>query len=139
MKQDHKSKEQIIAEAEQKKLAQTRMAFINDKFMPEMEQLTNSLEEAQILVDQIKQTIQQGYQQKARDMKISDLGLEAMLNKAKRPELLQKHIKILQVLADQSIDDGIRLCDGLFEAVNEQIRGELKNRKLSDFKKDVKA
>ena len=135
MKQKHKSKEELIQDAEQKKLAETRMKFINEHFMPEMEQLTDSLEEAQMLAETIKAFIDNGAKQKLFEMKVSDLGLETMIDKAKKSELLQKHKKILQVLADQTVNDGIRLCDGLFDAINKQLLDELKNRKLSDFKK----
>ena len=135
MKQNHKSKEQIVFEKEQQKLAEKRMKFINENFMPEMELLTNSLEEAQMVAETVKIFIEKGAQQKLNEMKVGELGLVSMINNAKKPELLQKHARILKVLEDQTISDAQRLCDGLFDAVNKQLLDELKTRKLSDFKK----
>ena len=135
MKQNHKTKDQIIAEKEQKRLAEKRMAFINDKFMPLMEEITKNLEEAQMLAETVKIAINQAFMNKSKELKVRDLGLKEMLLKAKKPELLQKHIKIIDILEDQTIEDGVRLCDGLFQAVNEQISKDLKEKKLSDFKK----
>lgn len=135
MKQKHLTKEEILAQKESKRLAEQRMKFINEFFMPAMEAETNSLEEAQMLVETVRAFIDNGAKQKLFEMKISDLGLEAMIEKAKHPELLQKHLRILKVLADQTISDGIKLCDGLFTEVNRTLVDELKTRKLSDFKK----
>jgi hypothetical protein len=137
-KQNHKSKEEILAEMEEKKVSEIRMKFINEHFMPLMENITNNLEEAQFLADTVKQSIIQAFQMRSKEMKVIELGLEAMFNKAKNPELLQKHIKIVDILKDQTVDDGLRLCDGLFQAINEQISKEMKAKKLSDFKKDDK-
>lgn len=134
-KQNHKTKEQIIAEAEQKKLAEVRMKFINEHFMPEMEQLTDSLEEAQMLAETAKAFIDNGAKQKLMEMTIKDLGLEEMIQKAKNPERLQKHLRILTILRDQTVSDGLKLCNGLFDAINKQLLDELKTRRLSDFHK----
>lgn len=136
MKNQHKTKEMIIAEKEEKALATKRMAFINDVFMPTMEGMTENVEEAQMIVESIKVAINQAFLNKSKEMTIKDLKLEESLKKVKKPELVYKHVKVLEILSEQTVDDGIRLCNGLFEAANQAVVDQLKNRKLSDFRKN---
>ena len=48
-KQNHKPKEQIIYETEQKKLAEVRKRFIDEKFMPLMEGLPKKIWERSLV------------------------------------------------------------------------------------------
>lgn len=135
-KQQHKSKEQIIWEKEQEKLAKTRMDFINEKFMPLMDKITSNLEEAQTLTETIKALIDKATRAKIMEMKLWELGIKTEIEKSKYPQKFEKHLKILEILENQSIDDSIRLCDGLYQAVDRAILDQLKNKKISDFKKN---
>lgn len=135
-KQNHKSKEQIIFEKEQKKLAEARQQFINDKFMPLMEEITTNLEDAQILTETIKAMIDKASQKKLMEMKLWELGIKEEIEKSKHPEYFTKHLKIIDILSNQTVDDSVRLCDGLYAEVNKVLLDGLKTKKISDFKKD---
>ncbi len=134
-KQTHKSKEQIIYEKEQKKLADNRMKFINEKFMPLFEGMTENIEEAQIIAESTKTAITQAFINLQKTMTVKELLLKESLQKVKKPELVSKHLKVLEALDDQTIDDSIRLLQGLFTASTDQLMTDIRKKKLSDFKK----
>lgn len=135
IKQQHLTKEQIIAQAEQKKLMEKRMKFINETFMPTMDSISKNLEEAQFITDSTKQAIAQAFQNTAREVKVKDLHLVEQLQKVKKPELVQNHIKVLEMLGEQTVDDSLKLCDALYNEVDKALVEEKKTRKISDFNK----
>jgi hypothetical protein len=135
-KQVHKSKEQIIAEAEQKKLAETRKKFIDEKFMPLMEGITENIEEAQMICESTKTAINQAWQNRAGELPLSWLGLKEQLQKVKRPEMVIKHTKVLECLEGQTIRDAMILLDALFDEANRALRKSITDKKLTDFKNE---
>lgn len=132
-KQFHKSKEQIIWEKQQKKHKEVMDKFINEQLMPFMDKNTKNLEEAQFLMESTKVAIDQAFKNKAREMTVNDLKLKEQLEKAKNPDLVQKHMAIMDILGEQKIEDAIKLCDGLFNEVNRVLVQSLKDKKISDF------
>ena len=136
-KQIHKSKEQIIYETEQKKLEEIRKEFIDKSFMPLMEGLTENIEEAQMLCESLKTAINQAWQMRAGEMLLSELGLKTSLEKVKRPELVTKHVKILELLETQTIRDSMILLDALFQEANRAVQKSISEKKLGDFKESV--
>lgn len=133
MKQQHKSKEQIVYEKEQKKLAETRKAFIDKTFMPLMAGITETVEEAQFLCETLKTVINQAWQQKAGEWPLSDLKMLEHLENVKRPELVWKHKKIVEALQGQTIQDSMILLDALFDEAHRAIAKSITSQKLKDF------
>lgn len=133
-KQFHKTKEQLIWEAEEKKRGEIRKKFIDSTFMPLMEGITENIEEAQMLCESTKTAINQAWQNKAGEMELSELKLKESLQKVKKPELVSKHIKIIETLEKQSIRDAMILLDALFTEANRAVTKAISEKKLTDFK-----
>jgi hypothetical protein len=131
-KRVNKSKEQIIAEVKFKKEEDIRKDFINNKFVPVMSEVTENLEGVGRITETLKIAINQGFTNLSKKITINDLGLIEMLNKKDR-HLTEKYTKVLQVLKDQTVDDALRMCDGIFNESNRVLADELKLKKLSDF------
>lgn len=136
-KQQHKNKEQIVYEAEQKKLAEVRKKFIDEHFMPLMEKITENIEEAQMICESTKTAINQAWQNRAGELPLSWLQLKEQLTKVKRPEMVAKHLKVIECLEGQSIRDAMILLDALFAEANRAVQKSITDKKLTDFK-DVK-
>ncbi len=132
-KQVHKTRDQIILEKELKKVDLVRKEFVDKKFMPLMEGLTTNIEEAQFICESLKTAINQAWQQKAGEIKLSELGMLDSLKKVKKPQLVAKHVKVLELLNDQSIRDAMILLDALFSEANRAVIKSITERKLSDF------
>lgn len=132
-KQQHKSKEQIILEKELKKIDLARKEFIDKQFMPLMEGLTTNIEEAQFICESLKTAINQAWQNKAGEMLLSELKMLESLQKVKKPELVSKHLKVLELLQTQSIRDAMILLDALFSEANRAVIKSIQEKKLSDF------
>jgi hypothetical protein len=137
-KQKHKSKEQIIAEKEQAELAKQRKDFIDKSFMPLMESITENIEEAKMLCESTKTAINQAWQLRAGELPLSWLQLKESLDKVKKPELVYKHVKIIECLSGQSIKDAMILLDSLFDEANRAVMKSISSKKLTDFKTDFK-
>lgn len=137
-KQVHKSKEQLIYEKKEKKLAEARKKFIDETFMPVMEGLTENIEEAQMICESTKTAINQAWQNKAGDLPLSWLGLKEQLQKVKKPELIFKHLKVIETLEGQSIRDAMILLDALFTEANRAVAKAVSSQKLSDYKNNGK-
>jgi hypothetical protein len=132
-KQVHKSKEQILAEKEERKLAETRKKFIDEKFMPLMEGITENIEEAKMICESTKTAINQSWQMRAGELPLSWLGLKEQLAKVKKPELIYKHLKVLECLEGQTIRDSMILLDSLFDEANRAVMMAISSKKLTDF------
>lgn len=129
-----KSKEQLIWEAQEKKDGAIRKKFIDERFMPLMEGLTENIEEAQFLCESLKTAINQAWQMKAGEMLLKELELGASLAKVKKPELVIKHLRIIELLEnEQTIKDSMILLDALFQEANRAVQKSISEKKLSDF------
>lgn len=133
-KQVHKTKEQILMEKRWEKENAPRRKFIDETFMPLMEEITQNLEEAQFITESTKVAMNQAYAMQQKTMKVSELKMIEQLKKVKKPEAVAKHVKVLEVLADQTIDDALRILDGLYDEANRVVMKEFKEKKLTDFK-----
>ena len=132
-KQIHKNREQILFDKEQEKIAKVRKEFIDIRFLPLMEKITTNLAEAQFITESLKVAINQAFQNKSKEILVKDLKLKESLLKAKKQNLVQKHIQVIEVLEEQTIADAVKLCDALYEESNRVLLNSLKTKKLSDF------
>ena len=135
--QEHKSKEQLQWEADEKKNREVRQKFINEHFMPLMESITENIEEAQMICESTKTAINQAWQTRAGELPLSWLMLKEQLEKVKRPELVSKHLKVLECLNGQTIKDAMILLDALFQEASRAVTKSIAEKKLSDFKPSV--
>jgi hypothetical protein len=136
-KQNHKSKEQLIWEKEEKRVGEIRKRFIDEHFMPLMEGLTENIEEAQMICESLKTAINQAWQVKAGEMLLRELKLGDSLRKVKKPELVSKHLKVLELLENsQTIRDSMILLDALFAEADRAVKASVTTKKLSDFHDD---
>ncbi len=133
-KQSHKTKEQILAEAQEKAKAEKRKEFIDNSFMPLMENITKNLEDAQLFSQSLQQALQQAFHNLSLEMKVADLHLIEKLNKNK-PEFSYRYEQVLNVLADQKIDDAFRMLQGLFDEINRVINLEYGKKTLKELNK----
>lgn len=134
--QSHKSKEQLVWEAEEKRVGLIRKDFIEKTFMPLMEGITENIEEAQMLCESTKTAINQAWQMKAGEMPLSDLKLKEFLAKVKKPELVYKHLKVIECLEGKTIRDAMILLDSLFSEANRAVAMAIAKGKLSDYKEN---
>lgn len=132
-KQHHKTKAEILLEKELKKVDKVRKEFIDTKFTPLMEKITQNIEEAQFICESLKTAINQAWQNRAGEMLLSELGLLESLSKVRKPELVSKHIRVIELLQDQSIRDSMILLDALFSESNRAVVKSIQEKKLSDF------
>lgn len=136
-KQFHKNKEQLQWEKEEKRVGEIRKKFIDESFMPLMESITENIEEAHMLCESTKTAINQAWQMKAGELPLSYLKLKESLQKVKKPELVSKHLKIIETLEGQTIRDAMILLDALFNEANRAVQKSISDRRLSDFKESV--
>ena len=132
-KQVHKSKEQLIWEAKEKKEGAIRKDFIDNNFMPLMEGITENIEEAKMICESTKTAINQAWQNRAGELPLSWLGMKEQLAKVKKPELVAKHLKVLECLDGQTIRDAMIMLDGLFTEANRAVQKSITDKKLIDF------
>lgn len=138
-KKFRKPKAQLIWEAQHKKEDDVRRKFIDEKFVPCMNEVTENLEDVGRITETLKIAINQGFTNLSKKIKIKELGLIEMLNK-KDDKLTKRYTRVLTMLKDQTVDDALRMCDGIFNESNRVLADELKKRKLSEFvnKQEVK-
>ena len=144
-KQKHLSKDEIVQanlkkeyEKEQAILAEKRKKFIDEIFMPIFNEHTSSLEDAQMVAQVAVSSINGAFQQQSKKMKVGELYLISQLNKNK-PEMTYRYEKIFKALEDQTIDDSLKILEGLFNEANRVVEYEMKNKKLGDFIKKENA
>ncbi len=131
-KQFHKTKEQILFEKEQKSIMEERKAFIDNKFMPFIESIDKDLSGSIQLCETVKMGLQQAFQNLGKTMKVSELGLEEQLNKNK-PELTELPRRVLNLLADQTLNDATDILQALSNEINRLLWERNKTIKLKDF------
>ncbi len=131
-KQVRKSKAQLIYELKFKKADQARKKFIDETFIPVMNEITENLEDVGRMTETLKIAINQGFTNLSKKITIAELGLIEQLNKKDR-KLTERYTKVLTMLKDQSVDDALRMCDGIFNESNRVLADQLKLKKLSDF------
>ena len=131
--QVHKSKEQLVWEANEKKVAEVRKKFIDESFLPLMEGITENIEEAKMICESTKTAINQAWQNRAGELPLSWLGMKEQLEKVKKPELVFKHLKVLECLDGQTIRDAMIMLDALFAEADRAVQKSITNKKLSDF------
>lgn len=132
------TKEQLVLQAQQKKEELARKKFIDEKFFPCIESVVTTLEDATRMAETLKVAINQAFLNTSKEMTIADLGLIEMLNK-KDDVLTKKYTKVLEMLSDETVDNSLRMCDGLFNEANRVLIDQMQKQKLSDFKpKDKK-
>ncbi len=132
-KQVHLSKEMLILQEQQKKQEMERRKFIDEKFFPTMESVTGNLEDATRMCETLKVAINQGFLNTARKVKVTDLGLIEQLNK-KDEGMTKKYTKVLEMLKDETVDNALRMCEGLFDEANRVLIEKMQTQKLGDFK-----
>ena len=132
-----KTKEQLVWEANEKKEGEIRKKFIDGTFMPLMQDITENIEEAQMLCESTKTAINQAWQMKAGELPLSDLKLKESLQKVKKPELVSKHLKIIETLEGQTIRDAMILLDALFNEANRAVQKSITSKRLQDFSESV--
>jgi len=132
LKQVHKTKEQILFEKKFEREAKIRQIFIDTYFIPCMEEVTENLEDVGRITETLKIAINQGFTNLSKKVTIKELGLIAQLNKH-NDVLTKRYTKVLNMLKDQTVDDALRMCDGIFNESNRVLADELKKKKISDF------
>lgn len=120
-------------QAEQKKEELVRRKFIDEKFFPTMEAVNKTLEDATKMCETIKVAVNQAFMNHSKKMTIGELGLIEMLNK-KDDEMTKRYTKVLLMLSDETIDNALRMCEGLFDEANRVLIDNMQKQKLSDFK-----
>lgn len=133
LKRFFKNKAQILMEREQAKHKAVMSKFIDGHLMPFMNENTKNLEEAQFLTESLKVAINQAFQMQAKSMKLGELRMPDQLAKVKKPEAVAKHVGLLKVLEEQSVQDAITLLDAIYEETGRVVLQSMKEKKLSDF------
>lgn len=131
-KKFRKPKAQLIWEAKHKKENDARKKFIDEQFVPCMNEITENLEDVGRITETLKIAVHQGFTNLSKKITIKELGLIEMLNK-KDDKLTKRYTRVLNMLKDQTVDDTLRMCEGIFNESNRVIVDELKKRKISDF------
>lgn len=131
-KNHHKSKEQIILDEEQKKHREIMGAFIDNKFMPVMEEISKNIEDAQMMADALKIRIAQLYQNYSKTMKLTELKMEEQL-RDKSPDY-DRFKRIIDVLNEKTVDESLTILQGLVDETNRVAWLQIREKKLQDFK-----
>ena len=137
--QKHLSKEEIVLEnlrkEYEKKEAEAgakRKLFIDTKFMPLVKEITTSLEDAQMVSQVVTQSINTAFQMTSKKMKVGELYLTSQLAKNK-PELTHRYERVFKLLEDETIDDSLKMLQGLFDEANRVVSDEMKSKRIEDF------
>lgn len=133
-KRVNKSKEQLLWEMEQKKHREKMQPFIDGELMPFLEENTQNLEEAQFLTESLQVAMNQAFEMQKKTMLLSELKMGESLAKVKNPKAVEKHVKLIEILEGQTVDDAVRLLSAVYEEANRVIMKQLKEKKLTDFK-----
>ncbi len=131
-KQVRKSKLQLLWEAKFNREEKARKKFIDEIFVPVMNEITENLEDVGRVTETLKIAINQAFTNFSKKITINELGLIQQLNK-KDKKLTARYTKVLTMLKDQTVDDALRMCDGVFNESNRVLADQLKVKKLSDF------
>lgn len=137
--QKHLTKEELVLEnlkkeyeKEQEASSQKRKKFIDEKFMPLVKEVTTSLEDAQMVSQVITSSINTAFQLTSKKMKVGELYLISQLNKNK-PEITHRYERIFKLLEDETIDDSLKMLQGLFDEANRVVQEQMKTKKIEDF------
>lgn len=134
-KRINKTKDQLILEAQQKQHQATIGKFIDTEFMPVMEGVAESIEEAQGIVDSLKIRIGQVFQNKSKTMKLAELDMDNFLRKDAHG--YDKFLKVVNVLSDMTVEDSLLILQGIVDETNRVAWNLIKDKKLQDFKENA--
>lgn len=134
MKKLFRSKEQILMEKEQAKHKAVMGKFIDESFMPVMEEVSQTIEQAQSVTEALKIRIAQVFQNHSKTMKLSELKMEEQLRN-KSPDS-EKYAKVINVLNEKTVDEALTILQGLADETNRVAWNSVKDKKLQDFKQN---
>lgn len=127
-----RSKNEILADMKKNADFKRRMAFVKEKFWPALCESAENIKDAQMLMEGFNTQIMQSFLGKMKEVKLSDLKLEAQLDQTspKYPE----HLAMLKLFEDMSVFNAKDLIEGMREEINLFVTDELAERPLSSLK-----
>ena len=128
-KQKHKTKEQLLAEAEQQRNVQRLRDKVNKEVTPILLELP--IEKAKMVCQTSAIAIKQSFNNKMTEMKVSDLKLlEGMNQKAPDYEVFKNFITLVQ---DEKISDALQIIEGMPQKIESFLRKENNERLLASL------
>lgn len=106
--------------------------FVKKQFWPFLTYQDWSVEDASIFIQMILSGIEEDFQRKMRNAKVSELTVKEHLNKESKD--YERYIKVFDMFADMTIADTKIVVEGMNQAINHSIRKEQSKRKLTDLK-----
>lgn len=130
-KRVQKSKQDIVNELATREHMERMIPFINEQYLPLLAEVTENLKETRLVTQALTASINRGFESKAKEMKVGELGLVEMLND--KFDGVDKYRKILDLLKDQSVIDAMKILQGTFAEVDKKMMEEWEAKSLKEF------
>lgn len=129
--QQHKTKEELLADLKANGDFIMKMKFTKEQFYPALCEASTSIEDAGQLLSGFNTTIMQEFLGLMREKKISDLNLEEKLDKDS-PKF-EKNKELLGLFADMSVFDAKDYIEGMRNEIALFQQEEMRERPLSSL------
>lgn len=130
-KQQHKNKEQIIAEAEQKQNTERMRVKVKDEFYPFLIKNSESIRDAQLVCEALSIAINQAFENQRKDKKVCEMKLIDMMPESKNK---QRFTELLTLFENEKLPDALTMIDGMKNVIDSFIKEETTTRKLDTLK-----
>lgn len=102
-----------------------------NQLYPLLLESSKSIEDAKLFCQAVSVAVKQAFNRQMSQQKVSDLGLIAMLDP--NTDQYEKYKKVMEMFADETLQDTISLVEGMVGAIEGFQREESSKRPLSDL------
>lgn len=131
-KQIHKSGKEIINDELIRKEVVRKRQLAKDQLYPFLLDTSKSIQDAQIFCQSLSIAITQAFNNKKRDLKVKDLGLDTFLDKNNAE--YKRYVKALEMFNSENLLDALEVIEGMNNAIDGFIREENTTRSLETLK-----
>ena len=130
-KQEHKTPEQLLAEAKAKDETLRLRGRVKGDLYPLLVRSSTSVEDAKIFCQVIASSIKQAFNNRMREVKVEELKLIDMLAETDEKARYQE---MLTMFGGETVNAALRMIDEMPGMIDGLVRVEMSKRPLSDFK-----
>lgn len=130
--QQHKSKEEMLADLKKNGEFIMKMKFIREKFYPALIDATDTIEDATMLLYGFNANMMEQFLGFMKEKKVSDLKLEDKLDKQSPKH--EKHLALLNLFQDMNIFTAKEYIEGLRNEIEAFKMDYFKEKSLAELK-----
>ncbi len=130
--QKQKDADKVKKDAEKKAQAEiSRLrAIASNQLVPLLQNKSESIEEAKMLTQALTIAIQQAFTNKQLEVKVSELGLDKMIDGKAEYDVMREALKMVE---NESVSDALKVLERFPAFVDMAIKKEMQTRKLSSL------